>query len=95
MLQAIFGNWQLNFNISALQKELESDNVKVQLVTPMFICTNMISYSYMAVKSNIFVPNAEQYVKSTIKKLDKCSKTNGYWAHTVQVCQNVNCRGVE
>jgi hypothetical protein len=72
--------------------------VKVQLVTPMFVGTNMISYSYMGTaKSNIFVPNAEQYVKSAVKKLDKCSKTNGYPWHGVQVCQNVNWRerGVE
>lgn len=69
--------------------------MKVQLVTPMFVGTNMISYSHMATKCNIFVPNAEQYVKSAVKKLDKCSKTNGYWAHGVQVCQNCKlARGV-
>lgn len=69
----------------ALQKELAGDNIKVHLVSPMFVKTNMISFSTTAPRGNLLFPTPEKYARSTINKIDKCSHTCGYWIHGIQV----------
>lgn len=79
----------------ALSKELEDNNVKVHLVTPMFVRTNMISFSTVAPRGNCFIPTPEQYARATINKIDKCSQTCGYWLHGVQVRLRIQSRTIE
>ena len=65
----------------------------VHLVTPMFVRTNMISFSTIAPKGNCFIPTPEKYARATINKIDKCSQTCGYWLHGVQV--RIQSRAIE
>lgn len=61
-------------------------DVKVQLVTPMFVITNMITnYKPTKETGSIFTPNPEDYVKAAMKRIGKCTHTIGYSVHGIQV----------
>jgi 17beta-estradiol 17-dehydrogenase / very-long-chain 3-oxoacyl-CoA reductase len=68
----------------ALSRELAVYDVKVHLVSPMFVRTELISFDTQL--RSVFAPSAEAYVKAAIKTLGKCSRTTGYWVHGFQVC---------
>jgi short-subunit dehydrogenase len=71
----------------ALREELKEFNVKVHLVVPMYVSTNMTSgwNNSTGMIRNILCPNAETYVESAIKTIGMFSFTNGYWMHCFQV----------
>ncbi|KAG5674670.1 hypothetical protein PVAND_004623 [Polypedilum vanderplanki] len=69
----------------ALQKELEKQNVQVQLVTPMYVRTNINRYSTSIFEKNSLIADAESFVKSAVFTLGKTSQTSGYWIHGLQI----------
>lgn len=73
-----------NFTL-ALSKELEEHNVKVQLLTPMFVKTKMNNYSTTVMKGNLLIPDVKSYAKWAVFTLGKSSETTGYWSHGLQV----------
>lgn len=77
-------NYVRNFTL-ALSRELEEHNVKVQLLTPMFVKTKMNNYSTTVMKGNILIPDVQSYSKSAVFTLGKSSETTGYWSHGLQV----------
>jgi 17beta-estradiol 17-dehydrogenase / very-long-chain 3-oxoacyl-CoA reductase len=76
-----------NFTL-ALEKELRSHNIWVQLVSPMFVRTKMNNFSttITQAKRNIFIPSVETYTKFAVFTIGKTKQTTGYWAHGLQVC---------
>lgn len=72
-----------NFTL-ALSKELEEYNVKVQLLTPMFVKTKMNNYSTTVMKGNLLIPDVHSYAEWAVFTLGKSSETTGYYSHGIQ-----------
>lgn len=70
---------------TAINRELANFNVKVHMIIPFYVKTNMTRYLNVPDKGNLFSPNAKVYVKSAVKMLGKCAHTSGYWCHSIQV----------
>ncbi|XP_070493005.1 hydroxysteroid dehydrogenase-like protein 1 isoform X2 [Chironomus tepperi] len=68
----------------ALNRELVNFNVKVHLIIPFYVKTNMTRYLNVPDKGSLFSPNAKVYIKSAIKTLGNCAHTSGYWCHSIQ-----------
>ncbi|XP_028399667.1 very-long-chain 3-oxoacyl-CoA reductase-like [Dendronephthya gigantea] len=63
-----------------LSIEYSQDNIIVQSLKPYYVSTAM-TYS---VSPNLFVPTAENYVKSAIATLPYARRSCGYWPHGFQ-----------
>jgi len=68
-----------------LAAEVLHKGIVVQTVDPMYVCTNMTSYSALMQKPSLFVPSPETFVRSSIKTLGFVQRTTGYWPHALQV----------
>lgn len=65
-----------------LQRECAPHGIKVQLLTPFFVSTNMTKYAKV---KNIFIPSVDSYCRWAIFTLGKTYATCGYWSHEIQV----------
>ena len=68
-----------------LAAEVSHKGVVVQTVDPMYVCTNMTSYTELMQKPSLFVPSPETFVQSSIKTFGFVQRTTGYWPHALQV----------
>ncbi|SPP82259.1 hydroxysteroid dehydrogenase-like protein 1 isoform X1 [Drosophila guanche] len=68
----------------ALEREVASHNIDVQLVLPGFVVTKMNAYSDRVMDGGLIFPNASSYSRSAVFTLGKTSETNGFWTHSVQ-----------
>ena len=68
-----------------LAAEVSHKGIVVQTIDPMYVCTNMTSYTELMQKPSLFVPSPETFVKSSIKTLGFVQRTTGYWPHAFQV----------
>ena len=68
----------------ALQYELAPHGITVQLVSPLFVVTNMNHFSTTIMSGGVFIPNAETYSRSAVWTLGKTNRTTGFWLHSLQ-----------
>ena len=68
-----------------LAAEVSHKGIVVQTVDPMYVCTNMTSYTELMQKPSLFVPSPETFVQSSIKTFGFVQRTTGYWPHALQV----------
>ena len=68
-----------------LAAEVAHKGIVVQTVDPMYVCTNMTSYTELMREPSLFVPSPETFVRSSIRTLGLVQRTTGYWPHGLQV----------
>ena len=68
-----------------LAAEVAHKGILVQTVDPMYVCTNMTSYTELMREPSLFVPLPETFVRSSIRTLGLVQRTTGYWPHGLQV----------
>ncbi|XP_053692408.1 hydroxysteroid dehydrogenase-like protein 1 [Sabethes cyaneus] len=70
---------------TALSQELHGSGVESQLVTPLFVRTN-INKRYHAVKfSTQFFTDVKRFGKHAVFTIGRSDSTTGYWAHGIQI----------
>jgi short-subunit dehydrogenase len=68
-----------------LAAEVAHKGIVVQTVDPMYVCTNMTSYTELMREPSLFVPSPQTFVRSSIRTLGLVQRTTGYWPHSLQV----------
>ncbi|XP_025202941.1 inactive hydroxysteroid dehydrogenase-like protein 1 [Melanaphis sacchari] len=68
----------------ALRIEYEEDNITVQHLFPLFVCTKMNAFSYKLQETTLFVPDAKTYATNAVNTLGMVDHSTGYWAHGIQ-----------
>ncbi|XP_055609354.1 very-long-chain 3-oxoacyl-CoA reductase-A-like [Uranotaenia lowii] len=75
----------LNNFTSALQQELRGTGVQCQLVTPMYVATNLIDHFPVTSFLRLFRATVVRYGRQATWLIGKTDVTTGYWYHAVQV----------
>ncbi|XP_061389159.1 inactive hydroxysteroid dehydrogenase-like protein 1 [Musca vetustissima] len=70
---------------TALQHEVQSFGITIQLLSPGAVATKINSYSAWCLKGNLLVPTAEVYAKWAVNTLGKCDQSTGYIWHAVHL----------
>ena len=72
---------------SALQYECKSFGVTIQLLSPVFVRTNLlVDYSAIVYKQPQFLmPSADVYARNAVKTLGVSDNTTGYFWHDIEV----------
>ncbi|XP_058977381.1 hydroxysteroid dehydrogenase-like protein 1 [Musca domestica] len=68
----------------ALQLEVESFGINIQLLSPAGVRTKINKYSSWILKGNLIVPTAEDYAKWAVNTLGKTRASTGYFWHGIQ-----------
>lgn len=76
-----FQSFASSFTLS-LQREYAQYGIKVQLLTPFLVKTNMTKF-FKA--KNIFIVDVKSFCRWAIFTLGKTYQTTGYWSHAIQV----------
>jgi 17beta-estradiol 17-dehydrogenase / very-long-chain 3-oxoacyl-CoA reductase len=67
-----------------LYVEYMQTGIHVQCQVPLYVSTKMASQIALIDKSSLFVPTAESYVRTAIRKIGYEPRCTPYWAHSVQ-----------
>ncbi|XP_075153826.1 inactive hydroxysteroid dehydrogenase-like protein 1 [Haematobia irritans] len=73
----------LNSLTIALQHEVKSMGIEVQLLSPHFVATEINNYSTFIRKGYLLSPQPEIYAKWAVNTLGKCDMTTGYLWHGI------------
>lgn len=70
----------------AISMELKPfENITVQLVSPLFVATDIWTCAKSFTEKNILVADVKTYTKNVVTTLGRTDRTTGYWFHGIQV----------
>ena len=69
----------------SLHYEMKQYNIHVQSLMPMYVATNMTSFSKILNQSSLITPTPVTYVNQAMRTLGLYRVNTGYFPHTVQV----------
>ncbi|XP_055643604.1 putative steroid dehydrogenase 4 [Toxorhynchites rutilus septentrionalis] len=75
----------LNSITAALQLELSGSGVECQLVTPIFVNTNMTQQWQSIDLWTLFSVGVERFTRMAVWTIGKVESTTGYWSHGLQL----------
>lgn len=69
----------------SLQYEYKQHGITVQCLMPLYVATRMQKFSRTFSNPSVHIPTAEKYASHAVRTLGYSNRTAGYWAHTIQV----------